>query len=129
MPPKQPGRIKVLIMLTSFQIGGTEKQVTNVSLVLDTTQFDLHLACMRNSGELMQELDRVLRIPRPVFNIGSLYSFRMLLEAIRLARYLRNNSIQIVHAHGLYPNFFAVPWQEWPAYLLSLHRFAIAATF
>jgi glycosyltransferase involved in cell wall biosynthesis len=64
---------------------------------------------MRNFGELRQELDRVLRIPRPVFNIGSLYSFRTLIEGLRLARYIRVNRIQIVHTYGLYPNLFAVP--------------------
>ncbi len=96
-------------MITSFQIGGTERQVTNVSLGLDPERFDLHLACLRNFGELRQELDEVSRIHRPVFDIGRLYSFRTLAEANRLARYIRKNAIQIVHAYGLYPNIFAVP--------------------
>jgi len=96
-------------MLTSFQIGGTERQVTNVSLGLDTTRFDLHLACMRNFGELKKEIEKAPRIHRPVFDIGSLYSFRTFREAGRLARYIRSNAIQVVHAYGLYPNLFAVP--------------------
>jgi hypothetical protein len=102
-------KIKVLTILTSFQIGGTERQVTNVSLGLNGRRFELHLACLRNRGELMREFDGVLSVPRPVFNIGRLYSFRTVLEANRLARDIRNNSIQIVHAYGLYPNIFAVP--------------------
>jgi glycosyltransferase involved in cell wall biosynthesis len=109
MPLVQSGKIKVLTMLTSFQIGGTERQVTNVSLGLDAARFDLHLACMRNFGELMQELEDASRIHRPVFDIGSLYSFRTLREATKLARYIRRNAIQIVHTYGLYPNIFAVP--------------------
>lgn len=96
-------------MITSFQIGGTERQVTNVSLGLDAERFDLHLACMRNFGELMREVEREPRIHRPVFDIGRLYSLRTIREAGRLARYIRRNSIQIVHAYGLYPNIFAVP--------------------
>ena len=102
------GKIKVLTLLTSFQIGGTERQVTNVALRLDAERFDLHLACLRNIGELKQELDG-LRIPRPVFDIGRLYSFRTLSEAYRLARYIRSNAIHVVHTYGLYPNIFAVP--------------------
>ena len=98
-----------MTMLTSFQIGGTERQVTNVSLGLDTTRFDLHLACMRNFGELKKEIEKAPRIHRPVFDIGSLYSFRTFREAGRLARYIRSNAIQVVHAYGLYPNLFAVP--------------------
>lgn len=97
-------------MLTSFNIGGTERQVTNVSLRLDADRFALHLACMRDFGELKQEFEHVSRINRPVFGIGKrLYSFRTFLEAGRLARYIRRNSIQVVHAYGLYPNIFAVP--------------------
>jgi L-malate glycosyltransferase len=107
-PLMQSGKIKVLTLLTSFEIGGTERQVTNVALRLDAARFDLHLACLRNIGELKQELDG-LSIPRPVFDIGRLYSFRTFLEACRLARYIRTNSIQVVHAYGLYPNIFAVP--------------------
>ena len=105
----ESARIRVLTMITSFQIGGTERQVTNVSLGLDAGRFDLHLACLRNFGELRQELDKVSRIHRPVFDIGKLYSLRTLGEAIRLARYIRKKGIQIVHAYGLYPNIFAVP--------------------
>jgi glycosyltransferase involved in cell wall biosynthesis len=95
-------------MLTSFQLGGTERQVANVALGLDAARFELHLACLRNIGELKQELEG-LRVPRPVFNIGRLYSFRTFSEAIRLARYIRKNAIQVVHTYGLYPNIFAVP--------------------
>jgi L-malate glycosyltransferase len=109
MPLTQSGKIRLLTMITSFQIGGTERQVTNVSLGLDASRFDLHLACMRNFGELMREVEREPRIHRPVFDIGKLYSFRTIREAGRLARYIRVNSIQIVHAYGLYPNIFAVP--------------------
>ncbi|MBV8846369.1 MAG: glycosyltransferase [Bryobacterales bacterium] len=109
MPSSHTGRIRVLTMITSFHIGGTERQVTNVSLGLDRTRFDLHLACMRDIGELKRELDGVLNIPRPVFDIGSLYSFRTLKQAKRLARYIRDNGIHVVHTYGLYPNIFAVP--------------------
>src|SRR5437879_4956575 len=106
MPPVHSAKISVLTMLTSFQIGGTERQVTNVSLGMDAARFDLHLACMRNFGELLQELTEAPRINRPVFDIGRLYSLRTLREAARLARYIRKNEIQVVHAYGLYPNIF-----------------------
>jgi len=48
MPLTQSDKIRVLTMITSFQIGGTERRVTNVSLGLDPERFDLHLACLRN---------------------------------------------------------------------------------
>jgi len=105
----QTGKIKVLTMLTSFHVGGTERQVLNISAGLDPDCFDLHLACLRNLGDLRKHLDQVARIPRPVFDIGRLYSIRTMVEANHLARYIRKNAIQIVHAYGLYPNIFAVP--------------------
>lgn len=113
MPERQPiksspPRIRLLKILTSFQIGGTERQVTNLALGLNASRFDLHLACLRNFGELLQDVMQ-LRVPRPVFNIGRLYAPRTLWQAIRLVRYIRRNEIQIVHTYGFYPNVFAVP--------------------
>lgn len=101
-------RIKVLTMLTNFHIGGTERQVANLALEIDSARFDLHLACLRHSGELLEEL-KTLAVPRPEFHIGSLYSPKTLWQAMRLARYVRRNLIQVVHSFGLYPNLFAIP--------------------
>ncbi len=82
--------------------------MTNLALGLNASRFDLHLACLRNFGELLQDVMQ-LRVPRPVFNIGRLYAPRTLWQAIRLVRYIRRNEIQIVHTYGFYPNVFAVP--------------------
>ena len=101
-------RIKLLIMITNFHIGGTERQVANLALRIDSSRFDLHLACLRHSGELLEELE-TLPVPRPEFRIGSLYSPATLWQAMRLAHYVRRNRIQVVHSFGLYPNLFAVP--------------------
>jgi glycosyltransferase involved in cell wall biosynthesis len=104
----QANRIKLLMMITNFQIGGTERQVANLALGIDSSRFDLHLACLRHSGELLGELE-TLPVPRPEFRIGSLYSPKTLWQAMRLARYVRKNRIQVVHSFGLYPNLFTVP--------------------
>jgi glycosyltransferase involved in cell wall biosynthesis len=104
----QSGRIKVMTMVTSFQIGGTERQVTNIVLGLDSSRFDLHLACIHSRGELLQEIES-LHVPRPAFPIRSLYGLRTFAQAFRLARYIRSNAIQVVHSYGLYPNLFVIP--------------------
>jgi glycosyltransferase involved in cell wall biosynthesis len=104
----QTKRIKLLKMLTNFRIGGTERQVANLALGIDSAQFDLHLACLCHTGELLADLE-ALHVPRPEFRIGSLYSPRTLWQGIRLAHYLRTNLIQIVHSYGFYPNVFTVP--------------------
>src|SRR5579872_4419642 len=104
----QSQRIKLLQMLTNFHIGGTERQVANLALGIDPARFDLHLACLRNSGELLTELE-VLQVPRSEFRIGPLYSPKTIWQGIRLAHYVRRNLIQIVHSYGFYPNVFTVP--------------------
>lgn len=101
-------KIRLLQMLTNFHIGGTERQVANLALGIDSSHFDLHLACLWNSGELLAELED-LRVPRSEFRIGSLYSPKTLWQGIRLAHYVRRNLIQIVHSYGFYPNVFTVP--------------------
>ena len=101
-------KIKLLELLTNFHIGGAERQVANLALGLDASHFDLHLACLRHSGELLAELE-TLRVPRPEFPIGPIYSLKTLWQGIRLAHYVRTNLIQIVHSYGFYPNIFTVP--------------------
>ncbi len=101
-------RIRLLNVLTNYRIGGTERQVANIALGMDASRFALHLACLKNEGELQQELER-LDVPRPEFRISSLYGINTLWQAIRLARYIQRNLIQIVHSYGFYANVFAVP--------------------
>src|ERR1039457_4061281 len=108
VPIVQSKKIKLLQMLTNFHIGGTERQVANLALGIDPSHFDLHLACLRHSGELLTDLE-TLRVPRLEFRIGSLYSPKTLWQGIRLAHYVRRNLIQIVHSFGFYPNVFTVP--------------------
>ena len=83
----------------------------NLALGFDPARFDLHLACLRNTGELLREVEG-LPVPRPVFNIGRHYCMgptRPYGRLLRLARYIRRNLIQIVHSYGFYSNVFSVP--------------------
>ena len=101
-------KIKLLQMPANFHIGGTERQVVNLALGIDSSRFDLHLACLRNSGELLEELEP-LHIPRSEFRIGPFYSPATFWQGIRLSSYIRRHAIQIVHSYGFYSNVFAVP--------------------
>jgi len=107
MRPMASTRIKLLKMITNFRIGGTERQVINLALGMDSSRIDLHLASMSRSGELLREVER-LEVPQPEFRIASLYDPRTGGQVVRLAQYIRQNLIQIVHSYGFYPNVFAV---------------------
>src|SRR3977135_2845596 len=106
MRPMASTRIKLLKMITNFRIGGTERQVINLALGIDSSRFDLHLASMSHSGELLGELER-LHVPQPEFKIASLYPPFTGWQAMQMARYIRRHLIQIVHSYGLYPNLFS----------------------
>ena len=51
------GRIRVLKFLSVFMIGGTERQFVNVVKNLDSSKFDVHLACFRKFGAFLPEIE------------------------------------------------------------------------
>ncbi len=101
-------KIRLLKLVTNFKIGGTERQVANVALRLDSSRFELHLGSLRRHGELLKDLE-ALDVPQPEFQIGKFYDGKTFLQAARFARYIRRNLIQVVHSYGFYSNVFAVP--------------------
>ena len=119
----QPNRIKLLKMLTSFHIGGTERQVVNLALGIDPSRFDLHLACLRSAGALLGEV-KALQIPQPEFRIGRFYNPATFWQGMRLAQYIRKNRIQIVHSYGFYSNVFTVPtaWLAGKSFVIASIR-------
>jgi glycosyltransferase involved in cell wall biosynthesis len=108
VPVMRSNKIRLLKVLTNFHIGGTERQVANLSQRIDACRFDLHLGCLRYSGQLLEEL-KSLDIPLPEFRIGSFHSPRTLWQGMRFTRYVWENRIQIVHSYGFYSNMFVVP--------------------
>lgn len=101
-------RIPVLTFLTNFLIGGTERQVVNLIQNLDRARFDVHLACFRLAGPLLQEIDAT-DVSLAEYPITTLPSPRTLLQQGRLARYIKARGIRIVHSFGFYANVFVIP--------------------
>ena len=101
-------RIRILKFLSVFMIGGTERQFVNVVKNLDSSRFDVHLACFRKFGAFLPEIEACRR-PLTAFAVNSLYSYKTLLAQLRFMRYLREHRIQVLHTYGLYPNLFAIP--------------------
>jgi len=105
---KQRERISLMKFLTFFYLGGTERQVMNLASGLDPERFDLHMGCNGRVGELLEEAT-ALGIPVSEYPIESLYNFGSMQARLRLARYLRERSIEMVHSYGFYSNLFAIP--------------------
>jgi glycosyltransferase involved in cell wall biosynthesis len=100
--------IKVLQFLTLFATSGTERQVMNLAFGLDPSQFDVHFACLKRWGDLLQ---RIAASGKPLseYRIASLLSARTLRLQLQFARDLRTNAIQVVHTYGFWTNVFGIP--------------------
>jgi glycosyltransferase involved in cell wall biosynthesis len=103
-----PRRVPILAFVTSFCVGGTERQFANLVHGLRARgDFDVHVGCFRAEGPLRAELcdgeHPVREYPFP-----SLKSPQAARQLVALARYLVRHRIAIVHTTGMYPNIFAV---------------------
>jgi glycosyltransferase involved in cell wall biosynthesis len=99
-----PG-LRVLHLLDSLDIGGTERNAVRLLRELKGLGADVRLGVFRD-GPLRADLESagipLLRLP-----LGSLYSPRMLSMARRVAKIVRDDRIQLLHAHDRYSNVFA----------------------
>jgi len=101
-------RTRLLMFVNGFAMGGTERHVVNLGRALDRSKFDVHLACFRRWGQLLEEIE-TSRLPIWEYRIDSLHNCRTFREQLRFARDLRRHRIQIVHTYNFYPNVFALP--------------------
>lgn len=102
------GRIRLLEFLTTLAVGGTERHVVRLAQSLDLSRFELHLACQSREGGFLKEIER-LGVPLAEYRINSLYKPGTFHQQWKLARYLRQNRIQVIHTYGFYSNVFAIP--------------------
>lgn len=102
-------RVRLLKFVTIFAVGGTERQVMTLASGLDSTRYELHLACLRRSGELLEQMPIFRTTPPVEYGITKLYNQHAFRERLRFAGYLRQRRIQIVHTYSFYPNVFALP--------------------
>ena len=100
--------LRLLEFVTSFEIGGTERQVTNLVCGLDRARFRVHVACFLRQGAMLPE---VLARGEPVteYRLSSLRSLGAVWAQLRLVRYCLRERLDVVHTFGFYPNVFGIP--------------------
>jgi len=99
---RQP--LRLLWLIDSLTLGGAESLVLPFSRALDRSQVDLRVCCLKSiAGNPIEERLRDAGIP--VINLGA-RNLRDLAAFRRLVALLRQQQIQIVHAHLTY----AVIW-------------------
>jgi glycosyltransferase involved in cell wall biosynthesis len=101
-------RIKVMKFLTYFGVGGTERQFLYLANGLNRTRFDLSIGCMSRSGGFLHDAE-ALSFPIAEFPAKSLCNRSAWSNQWKLARHLRREKIQVLHAYGFYSTVFAIP--------------------
>ncbi len=100
-------RVRLMQMATIFHIGGTEKQLVELVNGLDGDRFDVQMSCLHKVGAMLEHLKKA---KDPVeFKIRRLWGPRTMLQQWRMARHLRAQGTQVLHAQGFYSNVFAIP--------------------
>ncbi|MFI4967239.1 MAG: glycosyltransferase [Gammaproteobacteria bacterium] len=102
-------RIQLVKFLTTFGIGGTEKQVANLTKRMDRRSFDVSFACMSRWGEMIQEIEDRQGIAVSEYPMDSLYELNAFRQQWRFAKALRRNRTQILHSYNFYANMFSLP--------------------
>jgi glycosyltransferase involved in cell wall biosynthesis len=103
-----PPAIPIAIVMTSFEPGGTERQMIELIRRLDPQRWSIHLACFHARGAWF---DRAAHAARSVAEFP-VKSFRRLDAAGHLwafARWCRERRIAVVQTTELYSNIFGLP--------------------
>ncbi len=106
--PERPSPIPVLLMVQTLDLGGSERQLSLLARHLDRSRFEPHVGCMRLGGVRVEEL-RAAGVPITCFPVQSFRSPSLLSAARQLARYIRDERIELVHTFDSPMNLFAGP--------------------
>src|SRR5262245_3907575 len=92
---------RVLHLITSFEMGGTERQAVELLKRIDRRRFDVSLAAIRLEGPLYQEVAAIF--PRvPQFPLTSFYNANAAKQIMRLRDWMVSERADILNAHDFY---------------------------
>jgi glycosyltransferase involved in cell wall biosynthesis len=97
--------IRLFLMINTFETGGSERQFTVLAQNLSAADFHTYLGCVSHRGPLAGQFSHVPQFPLG----GSLYGWRSLCTRLQLARYLRQNQVEVAHAFDFYANLTMIP--------------------
>src|SRR3954451_16912082 len=101
-------RVRLPIVVTSFEPGETERQMSELIRRLNPQQFRVHVGCFRKIGAWLPRVEAVaaevvefpLRSFKSPTSVGTLWDF---------ASWLRAREIAVVQTCDLYANVLALP--------------------
>jgi glycosyltransferase involved in cell wall biosynthesis len=95
----------ILLMVRELNLGGSERQMTEIAKALDRSRFEVHAGCFRPAGLRGDEL-RAAGVPITDFQVPSLFSAQ---GAFRIGAYIRAHGIRLVHTFDTPANLYGVP--------------------
>ncbi len=90
-------------------IGGTETQAVELARRLNPERYEITIGCLRREGPL---LERLKGTPVEIVEVhmgGGIDSPAGMLGIVKLAKFLRREQFQILHAHDLWSNLIGMP--------------------
>jgi len=100
--------IPVMLMIRELNLGGSERQMTEVARSLDRSRFEPHVGCFRAGGIRGDEL-RAAGVPVAEFPVHSYKSWSAITGARSIIRYIREHDIRLVHTFDYPLNVFGMP--------------------
>jgi L-malate glycosyltransferase len=101
-------RPAVAIVQTSFDLGGTERQIAELIRRLDASRFRIHVICFRRQGPLLPMVERAA-VEVAEFPLRSFKSPQTFAAGRAFVGWLKNRRIDVVQACDRYSNIFALP--------------------
>jgi glycosyltransferase involved in cell wall biosynthesis len=100
--------VSMAMVMTSFQPGGTERQMLELIRRLDRTRWRVHLACFHARGAWFE---RGVQASASLteFPISGFRRRGTLTQARAFAQWCRDKEIRVLHTADLYANVFALP--------------------
>jgi glycosyltransferase involved in cell wall biosynthesis len=103
--------VRVAFCIDNMNVGGTELNALRTARHLLERGVGLSVFSLSSEGPLLQRYAE-LEVPVHVLPIESLYGRTAWRYGRELARTLRHERTQVLHAHDLYSNVFAAPWSR-----------------
>jgi len=100
--------LPIAFVLTSFEPGGTERQMIELVRRLDRSCWSVHVACFRAGGGWFGRVAEAVQSVAE-FPVESFKSSGMLQQMLAFARWCRMLNVAVVHTASLPSNVFALP--------------------
>jgi L-malate glycosyltransferase len=101
------GPLRIAFVMSSFEPGGTERQMIELLRRLDRRRWEVHLASLRSSGAWFGRAAEAAASVA-VFPVTSFKDLRTCSQLLRFSRWCRDRDIAVVHTAQLPSNIFGL---------------------